>query len=122
MTDENAARSTDPTVIGESVGDDGIPALDQDFPPDQPLGVEDPSITGDGSIGRDDAAARDERLEPEMGEPADAPERSDIGGLVEADRVAGRDVEAALVASESPTAEPGAESAALHVEQAPADD
>ncbi|MGA9279130.1 hypothetical protein [Ilumatobacter sp.] len=63
MTDSHA-ESLDPSVLGEQVGDDRRPA--DDYPADEPLGVEDPSIIGDGRIARDDVASRDEREQPEV--------------------------------------------------------
>ena len=58
MSDSHAEQ-LDPTVLGEQVGDDRRPAAD--YPPDQPMAVEDETIRADGSIAADDVATRDER-------------------------------------------------------------
>ena len=65
MSDSHAEH-LDPTVLGEEVGDTGRPG--DDFPRDEPLAVEDPSIVAHGVIARDDVASRDERLVPEAEE------------------------------------------------------
>lgn len=71
MTDADAqpeshAEETDPTKLGETVGDVDRPG--DIFPPDEPLGVEDPSILADGSIARDDVESRSDRERPEVSE------------------------------------------------------
>ena len=58
MSDSHAEQ-LDPTVLGERVGDEHRPAAD--FPPDEPLGVEDETILADGSIADDDVAGRSDR-------------------------------------------------------------
>jgi hypothetical protein len=60
---ESHAEQLDASVLGEDdtddIGDDTAPAAD--FPPDDPLGVDDPSILSDGSIADDDYATREAR-------------------------------------------------------------
>ena len=58
MSDSHAEQ-LDPSKLGEEVGDDQRAA--DDFPPDQPMGVDDPSILADGSIAEDDYETRDDR-------------------------------------------------------------
>lgn len=58
MSDSHAEQ-LDPAKLGEEVGDDQRAAAD--FPPDEPMGVDDPSILSDGSIAEDDYETRDER-------------------------------------------------------------
>lgn len=119
---ENSARSLDPEVLGESVGDDERPA--EGYPADEPMGVEDDTIVAGGLIARDDVEGRDERLEPEVGEAGEAggdvvvDERESIG-LADTDPdAAGLDDEERLLADEvDPDSSP--EAGALHVESAP---
>lgn len=55
---QDTAEATDAAKFGQ----DG---LDPISPPDEPLGVEDPSIVAGGVIARDDVETRDDRHEPE---------------------------------------------------------
>ena len=61
---QSAAEATDPSKLGETVGQHDRPG--DVYPPDEPLGVEDPSILDDGRITRDDVATRAERERPEV--------------------------------------------------------
>jgi hypothetical protein len=74
MTDADQPRShseqTDPAKLGETGARAERPG--EPYPPDEPLGVDDPSILGDGRIARDDVATRTTRERPEPGEHADA--------------------------------------------------
>jgi hypothetical protein len=67
---QDIAEATDSAKYGQDkVGgdpDDRGEALDPNSPPEEPLGVEDPSIVAGGVIARDDVASRDERHEPEV--------------------------------------------------------
>ena len=63
---ESHAEQLDASVLGQDdtddtddIGADTAPAAD--FPPQDPLGVEDPSILSDGSIADDDYATREAR-------------------------------------------------------------
>lgn len=116
MTDSNQPQShseqTDPTKLGETVGQHDRPG--DVYPPDQPLGVEDPSILDDGRIAADDVATRSDRERPEQGEsgangaelghdlidPSDDPDRLDD--------------EEQLVAVEGDDADSAAEVSAVH--------
>ena len=115
MTDTNQPQShaeqTDPTKLGETVGQDDRPG--DAYPPDEPLGVEDPSILDDGRIARDDVATRSDREQPEsitggadtelghdLLDPSDDPDRLDD--------------EAQLVAREGDDADSAVEVAAVH--------
>ena len=117
---ENSAESLDPEVLGGEVGDDERPA--EGYPADEPMGVEDDTIVAGGVIARDDVEGRDERLQPEAGEGADAAvdERAPLGLADPDPDAAGLDDEERLIADEvDPDASP--EAGALHVESAPDD-
>ena len=119
MTDANEpqsyAEATDPSKLGETVGQHDRPG--DVFPPDEPLGVEDPSILDDGRIARDDVESRSDREQPERaeGDPA-APARADLGHdlldpSADPDRL---DDEEQLVAAQGDDADSAAEVAAVH--------
>jgi hypothetical protein len=112
MSDSHAEQ-LDPTVLGEQVGDDRRPAAD--YPPDQPLAVEDETIRADGSIAADDVATRaDRRNEP--GGPADDTADDTQGeALIEpGDDPDVRDDEKQLIA-ETGDRDPSPEAGAVHV-------
>jgi hypothetical protein len=116
MTDahdsQSSAEQTDPTILGETVGQRERPG--DSYPPDEPLGVEDPSILHDGSIAPDDVETRAQREQPEqlqgdagaedlgkdLLDPSDDPDRSDD--------------EEQLVAAEGDDADRAAEVVAVH--------
>jgi len=116
MTDSNAPQShaeqTDSTKLGETVGQADRPG--DIYPPDEPLGVEDPSILADGWITTDDVESRSEREEPEVG---DAPPKVDELGhdlldpSADPDRL---DDEEQLVATQGSDADSAAEVVAVH--------
>ncbi|WP_395154887.1 hypothetical protein [Ilumatobacter sp.] len=117
------AEQLDPTVLGEEVGDTGRPG--DDFPRDEPLAVEDPSIIAHGVIARDDVASRDERLVPEAEERDAANGASTMqgrpAGLVDpamstATAPSIDDDEQQLIATESVEQEQSPEARALHEE------
>ena len=58
---ESHAEQLDASVLGQDDTDDIDAAPAGDFPPDEPLGVDDPSILSDGSIADDDYETRDAR-------------------------------------------------------------
>ena len=64
---QDQSEEFDGNVLGEHHTDDEMPGAN--FPPDRPLGVEDPSIVQGGSGTRDSVASRDERHRSED-EPA----------------------------------------------------
>jgi hypothetical protein len=116
MTDahdsQSSAEQTDPSKLGETVGQHDRPG--DVFPPDEPLGVEDPSILADGRIAADDVATRARREEPEQ--PETASEDVDLGHdlldpSADPDRL---DDEAQLVATPGDDADSAAEVAAVH--------
>jgi len=110
---QSHAEQTDPTKLGETVGQADRPG--DIFPPDQPLGVDDPSILADGRIAADDVATRSEREQSEVGEGqlgADTGLGHDlIGQSDDPDRL--DDVEQ-LVATQGDDADNAAEVAAMH--------
>lgn len=118
------AEQLDPSVLGEKPGDDGLPGI-EDYPPEAPLGVEDPAIDAEGSMLQDDLAIREWREEPER-TAADLPpppthrsgQRLDPGKGNQLDN----DEEADAIADSSEqTSTPSAEEAALRIDEPPAD-
>ena len=116
MTDSNAPQShaeqTDSTKLGETVGQADRPG--DIYPPDEPLGVEDPSILADGWITTDDVESRSEREEPEVGDAP--PEVDELGHdlldpSADPDRL---DDEEQLVATQGSDADSAAEVVAVH--------
>jgi hypothetical protein len=118
MSDANPPQShaeqTDPTMLGETVGQADRPG--DVFPPDEPLGVEDPSILDDGRIAPDDVATRAERERPEAGAPGAGTEASELGHdlLDPSDDPDRLDDEQQLVARQGDDADSAAEVAAVH--------
>ena len=112
MTDSHAEQ-LDPSVLGEQVGDDHRPAAG--YPPEEPLGVEDPAILDDGRIARDDIETRDDRTQQEPDASITAPSSERLEpGLLEPDRAPdGTDRESGLIAD---TGDVGPEAGALHIE------
>lgn len=117
MTDANAPQShseqTDSTKLGETVGEADGP--DDTYPPDQPLGVEDPSILGDGWITTDDVETRSAREEPEVGDAAPMVDELGHDLLDPSDDPDRLDDEEQLVATQGDDADSAAEVAAVHV-------
>ena len=86
---------TDDPNLSELLDDDTLP---DEYPPDRPLGVEDPGVTADhGAIG-DSLAERAAREEPDIVAPPSA-DAAAVGHLVDPDLGIGPDVEADLVAT-----------------------
>lgn len=119
MTDANdsqsSAEETDPTKLGETVGQHDRPG--DVYPPDEPLGVEDPSILGDGWITTDDVETRSQREQPERSEQAgSSSETEDLGHdlLDPSDDPDRLDDEEQLVATQGDDADSAAEVAAVH--------
>lgn len=111
MTDSrDDAEFVDGDVLGEEVGDDGLPGTG-DFPPDRPWGVQDP--TRDVS---DDVATRDLRREVEQ------PRRGESFALVAEGSSEGvTDEEAQEIASAVKATENdlSAEEGAIHIVEQP---
>lgn len=62
---ESTSEQLDPSTLGERPGDTER-AADQGYPPDSPLGVEDPALDpSEGEVAPDDAARRAWREQPE---------------------------------------------------------
>ncbi len=63
---QSGAEQLDPSKLGEGVGDDER-AADQGYPPDSPMGVDDPALdTPGGDVASDDVEQRAWREEPEL--------------------------------------------------------
>lgn len=110
MTDSHAEQ-LDPSVLGEQVGDDERAAAD--YPPDEPLGVDDPSLLADGEVAPDDVATRETRL----ADPGHAGDATPTIGLVDpasTDTPSLTDDERQMV-GDIAHADTGAEAAAIHV-------
>jgi hypothetical protein len=119
MTDANdsqsSAEETDPTKLGETVGQHDRPG--DVYPPEEPLGVEDPSILDDGWITTDDVETRSQREQPERSEQAEgASGEEDLGHdlLDPSDDPDRLDDEEQLVATQGEDADSAAEVAAVH--------
>lgn len=119
MTDANdsqsSAEQTDPTKLGETVGQHDRPG--DVYPPDEPLGVEDPSILEDGWVASDDVETRSGREEPQWSEqPAPGAEKDELGHdlLDPSDDPDRLDDEEQLVAARGDDADSAAEVAAVH--------
>jgi hypothetical protein len=111
MTDDrdDVSEQLDPDVLGDVTGDEDRQHT-IDFPPDEPLGVEDPTLNGS-----DDVAAREDRTDPE-GQIDD-----EVPLLVDPDP-AGADDHDPQAWAEDETASPdevSAEEAAMHIEEPP---
>jgi hypothetical protein len=115
MSDANSSDDLDGDVLGEEIGDDGIPGIG-DYPPDHAQGVDDPNL-----VAEDDVATREARRRGE--EPPHDDRR--IGDLLPPDGDDGlTDREQQQIASEGESdhtdrAAPAAEIAALHEEREP---
>ena len=113
MTDSHAEQ-LDPTVLGEQVGDDRRPAAD--YPPEEPLGVEDPSILDDGRIARDDLGARQDRTRHEVDASVTQPVVDRVQeGLIDTNAAPDRSDHEERLLADTGDADAGPEAAALHV-------
>jgi hypothetical protein len=119
MTDANDSQSTaeetDPAKLGETIGQHDRPG--DVYPPDQPLGVEDPSILDDGWVTTDDVATRSQREQPERFEQAEGvSDEEELGHdlLDPSDDPDRLDDEEQLVATQGDDADSAAEVAAVH--------
>lgn len=65
-TPHNSSEEIDETVTTPDGDASGIRAT---YPPDRPMGVEDPSVADDGSATRDDLVTREWREEPDVPPP-----------------------------------------------------
>jgi hypothetical protein len=116
MTDANdsqsSAEQTDPAKLGETVGQHDRPG--DDYPPEEPLGVEDPSILADGRIATDDVESRSKREEPEWSDAAEPNSEFGHDLLDPSDDPDLLDDEAQLVAARGADPDTAAEVAAVH--------
>ena len=115
MADNHADR-LDGEVLGEEIGDDGLPGVG-DYPPDQAQGVNDPNL-----VARDDVAMREARTRSEE-VPGREPRTGDVLPPAGDDDVS--DTEQQLLADRAPAddeadrADPPAEVAALREIESP---
>src|ERR671919_294716 len=93
----------DPDQRGEDFDDE---LLADEFPPDEPLAVEDEGITGVEQLGGESVAERDERTKPEVWERQAGDTGADAGTELNADDAGVPDTEKDLVG----------EGAAVHVD------
>lgn len=116
MSDTNNAEELDPEVLGDTPTSRGLPGI-EGYPPERPLGVEDPSILEGGSGTPDDLTIRTWRQEPEVGDQADQNDgyRLDPGA---GNRIDADDEARAIASSAQPTTSPAAEEAALTIADA----
>jgi hypothetical protein len=111
MTDDHddVSQQLDPDVLGDVTGDEDREHT-IDYPPDEPLGVDDPTLTGS-----DDVAARQDRTDPD--EQAD----EEVPVLVDPDPPGADDHDPeAWAEDENASADDlSAEEAAMHIEEPP---
>lgn len=113
MTDDrdDVSEQLDPDVLGDVTGDDDREHM-IDYPPDEPLGVEDPTLTGSDDVAsREDRTGPEERADDEVPVPVD-PEPA---GADDHDPEAWAEDETAMADDLS------AEEAAMHIEETPTD-
>jgi hypothetical protein len=115
MTDSHA-ESLDPSVLGEEVGDDDRPA--DDYPPEEAVAVEDPSIVEAGVIARDDVETREQRRNPDVDGSVTDPVRDRVAdGLIDTNvSPDGNDHEERLIADRGDH-DSSPEAGALHIER-----
>lgn len=107
------AEETDETKLGQTVGQ---PDRSGDlFPPEEPLGIDDPNVLADGSIAADDVATRADRERAEVDLEGGVPERLGHDLLDPSDDPDVLDDEAELIAVEGEDADDDAEVTAMHV-------
>ena len=115
MSASNSSDDLDGDVLGEEIGDDGIPGIG-DYPPDQAQGVDDPNLVADDDVATREARRRSEEV---------APDDEGVGDLLPPDGDDGLiDREQQQLASEGDSdgtdrAAAPAEVAAMHEEPAP---
>ena len=110
MSDNNA-QQLDGDVLGEEVGDDGLPGLG-DYPPDQMQGVNDPNQVAPDDVAMREARTRGEDVPGDPGRPGDLLPPDGDDDLLDGEQQAlGVEGEGDDDAGEVP-----AEVAALHVE------
>jgi hypothetical protein len=108
---DDQSEHLDGDVLGENIGDDDRPGVD-DYPPDEPFGVEDPSLLAD-----DDLATR--RLRRDLGESV-ADEVPLLGDPDPTDTFDGDVLHAAHDEGVASRESLPAEEAAMHIEDGPA--
>ena len=111
MSDNNA-RQLDGDVLGEEVGDDGLPGLG-DYPPDQMQGVNDPNQVASDDVAMREARTRGEEVPGDPGRPGDLlPPDGDDDLYDDEQQALGSEGEGDADSGEMP-----AEVAAMHIEE-----
>ena len=111
MSDSHA-EALDPSKLGEQVGDHDDAAVAAHYPPEEPLGLDDPALTDTGEIIPDDVESREARLTSERVRP----EHDHVAGLIaDGDGIDEADREGQLVAESGDDVE-GPEAGAMHIE------
>ena len=99
----------DGEVLGESVGDDGLPGIG-DYPADQALGVNDPNLVADDDFAMREARTRSEEM------PADTSDAAgDLVPPVGDDDLRDEVTQEVATAGTPDREDPAAEVAAMHV-------
>ena len=113
---ESHAEQVDSDVLGDPVDDDEMPGAD--YPPQDPVAVDDPNIVDHGMIAKDDVESREKRLrrEDDVGDP-DAGQRGP--GLIDTNENPDLDDEEPESIADTGDDDPSPEAAALHVERPP---
>lgn len=114
-SDSNTAKDLDGDVLGEGVGDDGLPGIG-DYPPDQAQGVNDPNLVADDDVAMREARRRDEQVPGDDGQVGDLlPPEGDDGLFDDEHQAVASDGEA----DHGDRAAAPAEVAALHRREEP---
>lgn len=112
MSDSHA-EALDPSNLGEQVGDHDVAAVEAHYPPDEPLGLDDPALTDTGDIIPDDVESREGRLVSERVRP----QHDHVTGLIaDGDGIGEEDRSAQLVAEGGDDEDEGPEAGAMHFE------
>lgn len=106
MSDSNASKDLDGDVLGEDVGDDGLPGIG-DYPPDQARGVDDPNLVAPDDVAMREARRRDEHVPGDDQQAGDLLPPDGDDGLVDAEQ------QAIAAVGETDRADPAAEVAAV---------
>ena len=111
MDTSDDATDLDGDVLGEDIGDDGLPGIG-DYPPDQARGVNDPNLVADDDVAMREARTRGEEVAAEPEPVADliAPDDGEVLDDREHQAIADRSDD------DGDRATPPAEVAAVHVD------
>ncbi len=112
----NNAKPTD-SLNANQFDDDGLPGIDENYPPEHSWAVEDPALVNGDSETRDDLRTRMSREQPEQPSPPDATVGALISDQGDPQESPGDDNKDATAATgrRDPDAGISAEEAAMHI-------